>query len=75
MGFLFLYIIKFIYIIKDMSLSTFIKERLKVNKEYVDVHTEQPENIKELRKIIDDRIEEQGAGTLKEPSFTIYFCN
>ena len=50
-----------------MSLTSFIKEKLKVNKEYVEVHTEKPENIKELRKIINDRIEEQGPGTLKEP--------
>ena len=31
-----------------MSLTSFIKEKLKINKEYVAVHTEEPENIKEL---------------------------
>lgn len=50
-----------------MLLTSFIKEKLKVNKEYVEVHTEKPENIKELRKIIDARIEEHGPGTVKEP--------
>ena len=34
-----------------MSLTSFINEKLKDNKEYVEVHTEKPENIKELRKI------------------------
>ena len=42
--FIFIYI-KNLYIIKDMSLTSFIKEKLKVNKEYVEVHTEKPENI------------------------------
>ena len=50
-----------------MSLQSFINEKLKINKEYTEVHTETPATARDLRKIIEDRLDEQGLGTVKEP--------
>ena len=50
-----------------MSLTSFINEKLKINKEYTEVHTEKPTTTRDLRKIIENRIDEQGLGTIKEP--------
>lgn len=61
----------FIYIkfamIKDMSLSSFINEKLKINKDYKEAYSQKPATAKDLRKIIEDRLEKQGCGTIKEP--------
>ena len=50
-----------------MSLTSFINERLQINKEYTEVHTEKPATARDLRQIIKDRIDKQGPGTIKEP--------
>ena len=60
------YIYKFI-LSKEMSLTSFINERLKINKEYVDVHTEKPTTVRDLEQIIKNRFDKLGTGTIKEP--------
>lgn len=50
-----------------MSLTSFINERLKINKEYVDVHTEKPTTARNLEQIIKNRFDKLGTGTIKEP--------
>lgn len=50
-----------------MSLTSFINERLQINKDYKEVYSQKPETARDLRKIIEDRLDEQGLGTVKEP--------
>ena len=49
------------------SLNKYIKEKLIINKDYVDAHTLTPESFDELRKIIEDRYNKLGAGTEQNP--------
>ena len=52
------------------SLNQYIKEKLIINKDYVDVNMLTPKSFDELRKIIEDRYDKLGPGTKENP---IYF--
>ena len=49
------------------TLNQYIKEKLIINKDYVDAHTLTPESFDELREIIEDRYEKLGEGTKDNP--------
>ena len=49
------------------TLNQYIKEKLIVNKDYIDVKTYHPKSFDELRKIIEDRYKKLGAGTEQDP--------
>ena len=49
------------------TLNQYIKEKLIINKDYVDAHTLTPESFDELREIIEDRYEKLGPGTKQNP--------
>ena len=49
------------------SLNQYIKEKLIINKDYVDVNMLTPKSFYELRKIIDDRYKKLGPGTEQKP--------
>ena len=49
------------------TLNHYIKEKLIINKDYVDAHTLTPESFDELRNIIVDRYNKLGAGTKQNP--------
>ena len=49
------------------SLNQYIKEKLIINKDYVDVNILTPKSVDELRKIIEDRYDKLGAGTKQNP--------
>ena len=49
------------------TLNQYIKEKLIINKDYVDAHTLTPESFDELREIIEDRYEKLGPGTEQKP--------
>ena len=49
------------------SLNKYIKEKLIINKDYVDAHTLTPESFDELLEIIEDRYEKLGPGTKQNP--------
>ena len=49
------------------TLNQYIKEKLIINKDYVDVHTLTPKSFDELRKIIEDRYDKLGPGTKQDP--------
>ena len=48
-------------------LNQYIKEKLIINKDYVDVNMLTPKSFDELRKIIDDRYNKLGPGTKQNP--------
>ena len=48
-------------------LNQYIKEKLIINKDYVDAHTLTPKSFDELREIIEDRYEKLGPGTKQNP--------
>ena len=48
-------------------LNQYIKEKLIINKDYVDVNMLTPKSFDELRKIIEDRYEKLGYGTKRHP--------
>ena len=48
-------------------LNQYIKEKLIINKNYVDVNMLRPKSFDELRKIIDDRYNKLGPGTKQNP--------
>lgn len=50
-----------------MSLKSFINEKLNINKDFKSAYSEAPQSKEELRKIIENRIEEQGEGSIKDP--------
>ena len=52
---------------KDMSLTLFINEQLKINKDYKEAYSQKPATTRDLRKIIEERLDKQGNGTIKEP--------
>ena len=49
------------------SLNKYIKEKLIINKNYVDAHTLTPESFDELLEIIYDRYKKLGPGTKQNP--------
>ena len=49
------------------TLNQYIKEKLIINKDYVDAHTLTPESFDELRDIIEDRYDKLGPGTEQKP--------
>ena len=49
------------------QLSTYIKEKLIINKDYRDANTVSPKSFDELRKIIEDRYKNLGPGTEQKP--------
>ena len=49
------------------TLNQYIKEKLIVNKDYIDVKTYHPKSFDELRKIVEDRYKKLGAGTEQDP--------
>ena len=49
------------------TLNQYIKEKLIINKDYVDVNMLTPKSFDELRKIIEDRYNKLGAGTKQNP--------
>ena len=49
------------------NLNQYIKEKLIINKDYVDAHTLTPESFDELRDIIEDRYDKLGPGTEQKP--------
>ena len=49
------------------SLNQYIKEKLIINKDYVDVNMLTPKSFDELRKIIEDRYNKLGPGTKENP--------
>ena len=49
------------------SLNKYIKEKLIINKDYVDAHTLTTESFDELLEIIEDRYEKLGPGTKQNP--------
>ena len=49
------------------SLNQYIKEKLIINKDYIDVKMYRPKSFDELRKIIEDRYNELGPGTKQNP--------
>ena len=49
------------------TLNQYIKEKLIINKDYVDVNMLRPKSFDELRKIIDDRYKKLGPGTKQNP--------
>ena len=49
------------------TLNQYIKEKLIINKDYVDAHTLMPESFDELRNIIKDRYKKLGPGTKQNP--------
>ena len=49
------------------TLNQYIKEKLIINKDYVDVNMLRPKSFNELRKIIDDRYNKLGPGTKQNP--------
>ena len=49
------------------TLNQYIKEKLIINKDYVDAHILTPESFDELREIIEDRYEKLGPGTKQNP--------
>ena len=49
------------------QLSTYIKEKLIINKDYIDAKTSEPKSFGELRQIIKDRYKKLGSGTKQDP--------
>ena len=49
------------------TLNQYIKEKLIINKDYVDAKIAEPKSFDELRNIIEDRYDKLGAGTKKNP--------
>ena len=49
------------------TLNQYIKEKLIINKDYVDVNMLAPKSFDELRKIIEDRYDKLGPGTEQKP--------
>ena len=65
------------------TLNQYIKEKLIINKDYVDTKIAEPKSFDELRRIIEDRYDKLGPGTKQNPinfndidvSNLYYFCN